>query len=105
MAKPFSNLAAIGDVLASANQDVFIIDPYADGTALTKFAVFSHEGVSIRVLGDRARKQPSLLPAMTSWTAEYGARSPLSVRLSKKDALHIEALSSTAQRSGALGSR
>jgi hypothetical protein len=86
--QPFSNLAAIGDVLAFAGQDVFIVDPYADGTLLAKYVGFAHEGVRVRVLGDAKNKQPTLQPALTDWIKQYGTRRPLSVRLSAKGALH-----------------
>lgn len=86
--QPFSNLAAIGDILALASQEIFIIDPYADGTMLARFVGFAHEGVRVRVLGDSKTKQPTLQPALTDWLKQYGARRPLSVRLSPAGALH-----------------
>lgn len=84
----FSNLAAIGDVLATATKDVLIVDPYVDGMVLARFGGFLHEYVQLRLLGDAGKKQPSLLPAVEAWQAEHGVARPIEARLSAKGALH-----------------
>jgi len=80
--------AAVGEVLASAQADVFIVDPYLDDKALTDFGVLAAEGVRLGLLSDERSVKPSLEPAANRWIAQYGNLRPLEVRLSPPASLH-----------------
>ncbi|WP_184056715.1 phosphatidylserine/phosphatidylglycerophosphate/cardiolipin synthase family protein [Paraburkholderia sp. MM5384-R2] len=84
----FSALAAVSKVLATARQNVLVVDPYADAKALTDFAVLAPEGVMVRVLSDADTVKPSLKPAAESWVKQYTGARPLEVRLATARSLH-----------------
>lgn len=84
----FDAFAAVGKVLARAQADIFIIDPYADEKALTDFAVQAQEGVTIRLMADQKDRKASLIPAAQNWVKQFGAARPLTVRLSPPKTLH-----------------
>lgn len=86
-ASPFHVFAALAKIMASAQREVLIVDPYVDGVALTDVASSAAEGIQILVLGDSVRVQPNLAPAVARWKTQYSAR-PLEVRMSAAKALH-----------------
>lgn len=67
----FDAMAAIGKVLASATEDITIIDPYMDEKTLTTFAGLASEMVTIHLLTDDAYCKPTLKPAVDAWIAQY----------------------------------
>lgn len=74
----FDAFAAVGKALGTATTDVFIIDPYADHTVLTDYAVLAPDNVSVRILAE-ATYSNSLKPAAQHWAQQM--KQPLDVRL------------------------
>lgn len=88
----FDAYAAVSKILQSATQDVFIVDPYMDESALTEFGLAVPDGVPIRLMADGKDYKPSLVPAAQKWSMQYGAARPLAVRLAPAGALHDRAV-------------
>ncbi|WP_085610935.1 MULTISPECIES: hypothetical protein [unclassified Pseudomonas] len=86
--EPFTAIAAVGGVMALANQSIFLVDPYAERNLLTDFAVQAAEKIQIRVLTDSYFRKPGLLPAAMAWIAQYGEQRPLEVRMTPAKSLH-----------------
>jgi len=84
----FDALAALGKVLATAKQDLLIVDPYMDEKVLTEFAALADEKVRLRLLADQQSVKGTLRPAAERWSQQYGVIRPLEVRLSAPRALH-----------------
>jgi hypothetical protein len=87
----FDAYAAVAKVLATAKNDVLIVDPYMDDTVLTDFGGSVAEGLMLRLLTDAATLKPNLSPAAARWTAQYPQR-PLQVRSAPPKALHDRAI-------------
>ena len=85
---PFEVFAELAKVVCAARNEILIVDPNVNATALTDIAVCAREGVRIRILGDRAGAKSSLRPAIRRWQAQYRAARPLEVRLSAARSLH-----------------
>jgi hypothetical protein len=88
----FDAFAAVSKILQSAAQDVFIVDPYMDESALTEFGLAVPAGVLMRLMADEKDYKPSLAPAALKWSKQYGAARPLAVRLAPAGALHDRAI-------------
>ena len=88
----FDAFAAVSKILQSATQDVFVVDPYLDETALTEFGLAVPAGVPMRLMADQKGCKPSLVPAAQKWNVQYGASRPLAVRLAPAGALHDRAI-------------
>lgn len=84
----FDAYAAISKILASAAEDLLVVDPYADSRALTEFMTTAGEGVKLRILADEGSAKPTLMPAAERWIAQFGNARPLEVRLSAPRSLH-----------------
>lgn len=85
----FDALKAVGKLLAEAQHDVLIIDPYLDPKVLTDFAEQAVLGVTVRLLGDAFyTKHEAMRPAVSRWMQQFGQTRPLDVRLSQPRALH-----------------
>jgi hypothetical protein len=85
----FDALQAVGKVLATAKNEVLIIDAYMDGKVLTDFASTTHEGIQIRLLTDSFYTKPTALqPSAQRWSQQFGPKRPLKVRMSAPRALH-----------------
>ncbi len=80
--------AAVGRVLSAATEDILIVDPYSDSSALTAFAVQAPAGVSVRLLACAKSHKATLAPAATRWAVQFGSSRPLQVRLAASGALH-----------------
>ncbi len=72
----------VGDVLKTATDAVFLVDPYADENILSAYAVQAPEKVAVRILTDKDKVKPGLKPAHEKWKQQYGDTRPLDVRLS-----------------------
>src|SRR5258708_17726484 len=83
----FDAFAAVGKALGTAKADVLIIDPYADATVLTDYAVLAPDAVSVRLLAKADRKS-LLKPAADRWVEQFGKARPLEVRLAPAKSLH-----------------
>jgi hypothetical protein len=88
----FTALTAVRNVLKIAKRDVFIVDPYMDETALMDFGPLIPERTTVRLLGDKRTRQPSLRPAVERWKREHGDKRPLDARLTPPRALHDRAI-------------
>lgn len=88
----FDAYAAISKLLQAATNDVLIIDPYMDETALTDFGAAVPEGVCLRLLADQASFKPTLQPAAQRWIQQHGTIHPLQVRLAPPKTLHDRAI-------------
>jgi hypothetical protein len=84
----FDAFSAVGKVLARAQGDILIVDPYADGKALTDFAVQASEGVAIRILAGQSEHKATLSPAAQNWAKQFADTRPLEVRLAPAKTLH-----------------
>lgn len=88
----FDAFAALSKILGTAKQDVLIVDPFMDETALTEFSGAVPEHVVLRLLSDQASCKSSLQPAATKWVQQYGKTRPLLIRLSQPKTLHDRAI-------------
>lgn len=88
----FDAFQAISKILQTATNDVLIVDPYMDESALTEFGIAVPEGVPLRLLADEATYKPTLIPAAKKWRAQYAATRPVEVRLATPKALHDRAI-------------
>jgi hypothetical protein len=88
----FDAYAALSKIFQTASNDVFIVDPYMDETALTEFGLAVPVGVTLRLLADEKAFKDSLRPAASRWVAQYGTERPLDVRLSPARTLHDRAI-------------
>lgn len=84
----FDAMAAVGKVLQEAKQDVLMVDPYMDMTALEHFAVLTPEQVPLRLLADQRDHKATLKPAVARWAAQHGTRRPITARLAAPKSLH-----------------
>ena len=84
----FDAMAAVGKVFQTAKQEVFVVDPYLDETALTDFIPLVREHLPIRLLADQQAQKPTLKPAVTRWKTQYNEARPIDVRLAVPRALH-----------------
>jgi hypothetical protein len=84
----FDAMTAIGSVLRTAKQSVFIVDPYMDEKALTDFAPLAAERVTMQLLADEQWHKPTLRPGRERWSTQYGASRPLEARLEPAKTLH-----------------
>jgi hypothetical protein len=84
----FDAFAAVGKVLATARQDVLIVDPYMDEKALTDFAPLASEQVTVRLLADQHGHKATLKPAVSTWVKQYRSTRPLAARLAPARTLH-----------------
>lgn len=88
----FDAYAALSKILQSAKNDVMIVDPYMDETALTEFGLAVPAGVMLRLLTDTSAYKPTLEPAAKKWVAQYGNTRLVSVKLSAAKTLHDRAI-------------
>jgi len=70
----------VGNVLKTAQTDIFIVDPYIDETVLSDYVTLAPENVTVRLLTEPNYKQ-SLKPAAERWVHQFGTKRPLDVRL------------------------
>ena len=81
--------AAVGKVLRTAATSVMMVDPYADETVVTDYAVLAPEdNMEVRILADAGRYKGTLKPAAERWVKQFGKTRPLEVRLSPAGTLH-----------------
>jgi hypothetical protein len=83
----FDAFATIRKILGSARNGVLLVDPQADAKALTDFALFAPDNVTVRLLADHADYKASLESAARDWMRRFGPARPLSVRLAAAGAL------------------
>lgn len=88
----FDAFSALSKILQSANNDVMIVDPYMDATALTEFGLAVPEGITLRLLTDEYSYKENLVPSANKWINQYGAARPLVVKLSATKTLHDRAI-------------
>ncbi len=86
--KEFDAFIAVGKILSQANNNVLIVDPYMDETALVKFAVSLAPKVSIQLLTERTTAKPSFVPSVQAWKNQYGNERKLNARFTGGGALH-----------------
>lgn len=85
---PYQAFVAVGNVLRLANEEILIVDAYADATLLSDFATQASQGVTIRLLVNGSNQKPDLEPAIQRWRQEYADQRPLAVRLAQPHTLH-----------------
>src|SRR5205814_5682968 len=88
----FDAFAALSKVLQTAAQDVLMVDPYMDETALTEFGGAVAQNVRLRLMADEKDCKPTLQPAAAKWVQQYGATRPLLLRLAPPKSLHDRAI-------------
>ncbi|WP_313244073.1 hypothetical protein [Stenotrophomonas rhizophila] len=86
----FDALRAITEIMQGANQDLLIVDPYADESVLLRFAGAAREGVKVRVLRDVRYRDcgTRLNGAKESWVQQYREAKPLEIRSAAASTLH-----------------
>jgi hypothetical protein len=84
----FDAMNAFSKAASGARKYLLIVDPYMDEKTLTDFAPTAPEGISIRLLADKANVKQTLGPAASRWVTQFGAVRPLSVRLTPNRTLH-----------------
>lgn len=99
----FSAFTNLSKILSKATSSVMFVDPYADASLLTDFAVLVPEGVSTRILADAGSRKPTLSPALGYWLQQYGAARPMEVRLATARSLHDRLIIVDEQGSWSLG--
>ena len=90
--EPFSALVTIGKVLASAQDSVLFIDPYASMVILKNFALLAPENVSIHILAGKGQVKNDLGPSSLAWKDQFGSTRELEVRLAPKGTVHDRAI-------------
>lgn len=80
-------LTGVGKALATATQDLLIIDPYLDEKVM-EFIGQAKETVTIRLLADAKSHKPSFKPAVTRWTQQWASKWPVEARLAPAGTLH-----------------
>ena len=88
----FDAFAAISKLLQSAKNDVLILDPYMDETALTEFATALPDNINLRLMADKNDHRTSLIAAGQKWAQQYNATRPLALRLAAARSLHDRAI-------------
>jgi len=84
----FDALVALGKVLDRARNEVMIVDPYMDISALSEFCPLVTSGVPIRLLTDQHGVKPNLRPAVAAWKLQHGDSKPLEARATEPKLLH-----------------
>jgi hypothetical protein len=84
----FDGYQAVSKALATAQKDVFLVDPYGDDKLISDFVPLAPEGVPVFVMCDELYSKPSLRPAAEHWIAQWRAKRPLEVRLAPLRSLH-----------------
>jgi hypothetical protein len=84
----FDAFAAVRRILATARAEVLLVDPEADGKALTDVALLAPDSVAVRLLADRVNHKQSLETATQRWIRRFGNARPLFVRLAPAGSLH-----------------
>jgi hypothetical protein len=77
----FDGFLAVQRILATAKDNVVLVDAQADAKALTDVAVLSPDNVVVRVLADQDAHGRSLRSAAQRWMQQFGQARPLFVRL------------------------
>jgi hypothetical protein len=72
---------AVQRILATAENNVVLVDPQADARTLTDVAVLVPDRVVVRVLADQDAQNGSLRSAAQRWMRQFGKARPLYVRL------------------------
>lgn len=88
----FDAFTAVTKILSKATNDVMVVDPYLDHSALTEFGLAVPEGVTLRLLADEDSYKSTLKPAAGKWIEQYGDTRPLNVRLAASRLLHDRAI-------------
>lgn len=84
----FDGYQAVSKAMATAQKQVFLVDPYADDKLISDFVPLAPEGVPVFVLSDMHHAKPSLKPAVERWIAQWQDKRPLEVRLAPARSLH-----------------
>ena len=84
----FDAFSALTKLFKSANQDIFIVDPYLDETILTEYGSTVPEQISFRLLADKSDYKTSLKTAGEKWILQYPSTRPLEIRLANSKLLH-----------------
>jgi hypothetical protein len=84
----FDAVATLSKICGTAERHILLVDPYMDAAALTGFAVYVPEGVTVRLLADEQSVKPGLAPAAAAWIAQHGVSRPITVCLAPRRSLH-----------------
>ena len=94
---------AVRQLLGTATNDVLLVEPDAVGKLLADFAILAPERVTVRLLADEARSEPSLITAVQRWRQRFGDRPNLTVRLASANSLHERLILLDRSRAWVLG--
>ena len=84
----FDGYQAVSKALASAQKQVFLVDPYGDDKLISDFVPLAPEGLPVFVMCDEQYAKPSLKPAAERWIAQWQGKRRLEVRLAPARSLH-----------------
>ena len=94
---------AVRQLLGTATNDVLLVEPDAAGKLLADFAILAPERVTVRLLADEARYEPSLIAAVQRWQQRFGGQRNLMVRLALANTLHERLILLDRSRAWVLG--
>ncbi len=81
---------AIRDIVADANHDLLVVDPYADESILLDYLHSTPRGTNIRILRDSGYPEcgASLLSAARAWREQFKRERPIEIRSASRKSLH-----------------
>jgi hypothetical protein len=85
---PLQAHKAVSSILASAQTNLLVVDPYLDQKILTEYALSVDSSVTIQLLTDKDKCKPDLFVAYRKWRQEHGLSRPLQIKLAKPYSLH-----------------
>jgi hypothetical protein len=85
--KSFDALAAISKVFREAKRLLVIVDPYADATFFTDFAVLAEPSIRIRIMGQPVNGG-AFAVAAKKWMEQHTSERPLEARITEPRSLH-----------------
>jgi hypothetical protein len=88
VSETFDAYRAVRKVLAKADADALLVDPYADAKVLVDYAVLAPQKVTVRILADQADHKKSLATAASRWAQQLASHRTLMVRLAPPRTLH-----------------
>lgn len=89
----FDTYAAIGKIFSMAKNTIFIVDPYLDEQFLSKFALSTPEGVTLKLLfSNKEDTKLKLKPAIAAWKNQYKNLRPIEARTAPAKTLHDRAI-------------
>jgi hypothetical protein len=94
---------AVRQLLATASDDVLLVDPAAAGKVLADYAALAPLRVTVRLLADEAQYRPTLVGGVRRWQQRFGDDRTLIVRLARAHSLYERLIMVDRERAWVLG--